>query len=63
MLKKSNEDLRLLAKQCRIPLWSIARELSVSEQTFLRYLRCELPADKKQEIRSIIYDLQNQEEK
>ena len=38
-----NKDVRIAARQARVPLWKIADALGVSEATFTRMMRRELP--------------------
>lgn len=52
-----NKDIRLEAKGAGVPFWKIADYLKVSEPTFTRLMRRELPAEKKAEIRAIIKEL------
>lgn len=50
----ANEDIKARAHEAGVPLWRIARALSISENTFYRRLRDELPANEKQNINCII---------
>ena len=52
-----NLDIRKEAKGAGVPFWKIADYLKVSEPTFTRLMRRELPAEKKAEIRAIIKEL------
>jgi len=49
-----NESLRTAARKARVPLWKIADALGVSEATFTRMMRRELPKDKHEQVMSII---------
>lgn len=49
-----NETIRTAARQSRVPLWKVAAALHVSEATFTRMMRRELPKDKQEQILSII---------
>lgn len=53
-----NMDIRNAAKASNIPLWSIAKSLKISENTFYRMLREELEPGKKKEILRIIKELE-----
>ena len=59
-MKTANLDIRKEAKAENIPLWAIAEKLSISEATFTRKLRFELPEAEKQEIRELIQQLKNE---
>lgn len=45
---KENLEIRNSAKQHGFTHWEIAERLGVSEQTFCRMMRRELPADKRE---------------
>lgn len=49
-----NQEIRTAARQARVPLWKIADALCVSEATFTRMMRRELPKDKRDQIMHII---------
>lgn len=49
-----NEDIRAAARQNKVYLYEIADALGVSEPTFLRWLRRELPESKKSDVRAAI---------
>ena len=49
-----NQEIRTAARKARVPLWKIADALGVSEATFTRMMRRELPKDKHDLIMSII---------
>lgn len=53
-MKKQNIDIRAAAKENRIYLYEIADGLSVSEATFIRWLRKELPENQKKRVFAII---------
>lgn len=53
----ANKDLRNRAKKSNVSLWEIADVMGISEPTMTRYMRRELPNQKKQEILQIIDDL------
>ena len=54
-----NEAIKQAAKDNGIKLWEIADALKVSEFTFTRWLRHELPADKRQKVLDAIESLKN----
>lgn len=54
---KANDDLRMAARGNCIPLWAIAKQLGVHEQTLIRHWRNELPEAEKAHIREIISQL------
>lgn len=53
----SNLDIRSEAKKKGVFLYEIAYRLGISEPTMVRWLRYELPADKKSKILQIISEL------
>lgn len=56
-MKKANQDIRDYAAQKGVYFWEIAMKLGVSEQTITRWMRVELPADKRREIEQVINDI------
>ncbi len=56
-----NLDIRAEVKAAGIKLWQIAEQLGMSDSSFSRCLRHELPDLKKAEIRKIIQDLSNKQ--
>ena len=52
-----NQDIRELAKSKNVPLWKIANSLGITDSTFSKKLRFELPNETKQKIESIINEL------
>jgi len=53
----TNSQIREKAKQNNIHLWQIANKLGITDSTFSKKLRFELPKDETQKILSIIDDL------
>ena len=49
-----NKDVREYAKKAGVMLWQIAYELGMTDGTFSRKLRRELPDAEKEKIRQII---------
>lgn len=43
----ANSELRAYMKKLGVPYWKMALALNVAESTFIRWLREELPADKR----------------
>ena len=56
-MKKANQDIRDYAAQKGVYFWEIAMQLGVSEPTMTRWMRVELPEDKRREIEWIIDDI------
>ncbi len=56
MLSK-NSDIREYAKTKRVPLWSVAVALNVSEMTLIRWLRVDLSPERKAAIIKSIDEL------
>ena len=52
-----NQDIKALANQNHVRLWQVAEKLQIADTTFSRWLRTELPNEKKQQIKSIIEEL------
>ena len=53
-MQKANQDIRDYAAQKGVYFWEIALKLGISEPTMTRWMRVELPEDKRREIRQII---------
>lgn len=53
----ANLDIRMKAKANAVPLWKIADELGISEPTFYRWLRHELPPERKKILKDAIKKL------
>lgn len=54
---KKNVDIRTMARIADVKHWEIAEALGVSEITFSRWLRKELPIQKKERIKRVIEEL------
>lgn len=52
-----NKDIRKEVKDARLFLWQVADELSITDSSFSRMLRKELPEERKEEIRNAIKKL------
>ncbi len=52
-----NADIREAARNASVRIWEIARALGLSDNTFTRRLRDELPAAEKAKIFEIIHRL------
>ena len=53
----ANKEIRERAKAAGIRLWQIADSIGISDATFSRKLRRELPAKERSDILDIISDL------
>lgn len=49
-----NTEIRNYIRKQRLKQWEVALELRVSEQTLIRWLRTDLPEDKKSAIMAAI---------
>lgn len=56
-MKKTNNDIRLKARGSGVSLWQIADKLGITDATFSRKLRHELPDETKAQIYRIIDEL------
>ena len=54
---KANEELRASFKKNGVHQWQVADALGIAEGTLARWLRKELPAEKKAEIEKAISDV------
>ncbi len=54
---KANNDIRIKAKEKGIHLWEVADRLNITDATFSRKLRKELPSAEKEKILAIIDEL------
>ena len=52
-----NKEVRKAARIADIPMWKIAMVLGISEPTIFRWLRTELPEDKKEAMMAAITKL------
>jgi len=57
----ANNDIRLTAAGAGVKLWEIADELGITDSSFSRWLRKELPSEKKAKINEIIKKLSHKE--
>lgn len=62
-MTKANDDVRKEARKAHVPLWMISNAMGISEATMTRKLRCELPAEEKLHILSVIRSLAEKEVK
>lgn len=53
-MRQANNDIRIIAKQKNVFLWEIAHEYGMTEWTFSRKLRKELPEKEKKYLCAII---------
>jgi transposase-like protein len=56
---KNNMDVRTEAMRQGVYLWQIAEKLKISEPTLMRWLRNELPADKKKLLLKVIGEIKD----
>lgn len=56
-MTKANSDIRMAADQSGIKLWQIASRLGVTDTTLCKWMRKELPEDKKEQIFNVIREL------
>jgi len=56
-MKRANQDIRDYAAKKGVYFWEIAMKLSIPEPTMTRWMRVELPEDKRREIEWIIDDI------
>ena len=56
-MPKANQDLRMAARGCGVPLWAIASKLDISEQTLIRQWRKELSDQEKDKVLAIINEV------
>ena len=56
---KANVDVRFAAWSAGLPLWAVAEELGVCEMTLSRWLRTELPTEKRERVLTTIQTLTN----
>lgn len=55
---KANLDVRECAKKAGIYLWQIAAAIGVSEPTFNRRMRVEMPETEKEQVKKVISRLE-----
>ena len=58
MKTKANLDVRECAKAAGVYLWQIAAAIGVSEPTFNRRMRVEMPETEKEQVKKIISRLE-----
>lgn len=57
----ANEQIRRIAAEKGVPHWKIADRLGVVDTTFCKWLRKELPKEKRDRVLEIISDLEKTE--
>ena len=57
-----NKDIRKMARRAGIPMWKIAVEMGVSENSLFRWLRRELPEERRAKIIEIIKKYEQEDE-
>jgi hypothetical protein len=58
-MTKCNLDIRQQIKDSGLPLWAVADHLGIADTTFSKWLRKELPDQKKQEIVKAIEEIKH----
>lgn len=58
-----NKDVRRAARIGGVPMWKVAMVLGISEATIYRWLRTELPAEKRAAVMAAIEKLSEEVEK
>lgn len=61
MIELANKAIRDTAKRAGVRLWEVAYSMGITDATFSRKLRRELPADEQARILDIIADLSNKQ--
>lgn len=61
MRTKANLDIRECAKKAGIYLWQIAAAIGVSEPTFNRRMRVEMPEAEKEQVKKVISRLETEQ--
>ena len=56
-----NKEVRRAARIANVPIWKVAYALGISEPTIFRWLRTELPEEKKSAILEAIDKLSKEE--
>jgi hypothetical protein len=56
-MTKCNLDIRQQIKETGLPLWVVADRMGIADTTFSKWLRKELPEDKKAEIQQVVSEL------
>lgn len=56
-MNKCNLDIRQKIKDAGFPLWFVADRIGIADTTFSKWLRKELPDDKKKQILKAIEEL------
>lgn len=62
MHEKKNEEIKSALKEAGLKQWELAEKLGVAETTLCRWLRTELPAEKKQKMLQVIEDYDAEKE-
>lgn len=58
--EKANLDIREQAKKAGVYLWQIAAAIGVSEPTFNRRMRVEMPETEKEQVKKVISRLETE---
>ena len=57
-IKKLNQDIKETIRKARIHQWEVASAIGISESTLIRWLRDELPEEKRMRILSAVDQIQ-----
>ena len=61
MKNKANADIKALMKERKVCQWKVALTIGISEQSLIRWLRTELPEEKKTAIVAAIEQLSKED--
>lgn len=61
-MKLSNNDVRNAIKEANVLYWRVAEEIGITDGSFSRMLRKELPEEKKEKIYQAIEKIRAEEE-
>ena len=56
-MKLANEQIRRKAREENVPHWKIAERLGVCDTTFCKWMRTEMPKEKREKILAIISEI------
>lgn len=59
---KTNQKVRDAARIADVPLYAIAHKIGISEPTFSRWIRFQLPPEKEKQILAAIKELEKEAE-
>ena len=59
---RKNEEIKSALKEAGLKQWELAEKIGVGETTLSRWMRTELPAEKKQKMLQVIEDYDAEKE-